>query len=238
MTPSPSTTSVRDLMNIHLAALFTHDARARIVRVNESGGSSAPRFAFGMTTQGNVWRFRHDLADDLVGKLEALCQAEPTITDLGQPPRHRDAYIRILSTSSPVEAVSAGPAFYLPNESSLSATTTVVTDANIDVLRGGLEAWVPDVAYRQPFHAVVRDRRAISVCCSVRITPDAHEAGVETLENFRGRGYATTVVTGWVGAVRRMGCVPMYSTSWENTASQAVARKSRLVQYGTDFHIT
>jgi hypothetical protein len=54
----------------------------------------------------------------------------------------------------------------------------------------------------------------------------------------RGRGYVRDVVAGWALVVRSLGTMPLYSTSWENTASQAVAWKLRLVQYGDDFHIT
>jgi len=72
----------------------------------------------------------------------------------------------------------------------------------------------------------------------VRITPEAHEAGVESLPEFRGRGYATDVVAAWALLVKSLGALPLYSTSWENTASQAVATKLQLVQYGGDFHIT
>ena len=78
----------------------------------------------------------------------------------------------------------------------------------------------------------------MSVCRSVRITPAAHEAGVETLPAFRGRGYAPDVVAGWARVVQSLGAMPFYSTSWENTASQAVAKKLHLVPYGTDFHVT
>jgi len=35
-----------------------------------------------------------------------------------------------------------------------------------------------------------------------------------------------------------MGAIPLFSTSWENAASQAVAKKLRLAQYGADFHVT
>jgi hypothetical protein len=46
------------------------------------------------------------------------------------------------------------------------------------------------------------------------------------------------VTAGWALQVRSLGAVAMYSTSWENAASQGVARNLRLVQYGADFHIT
>jgi len=73
---------------------------------------------------------------------------------------------------------------------------------------------------------------------SVRITPEAHEAGVETLPGFRGKDYAKDVAAEWARRVRGAGAIPLYSTSWENTASQAVTRKLRLACYGTDFEVT
>ena len=90
----------------------------------------------------------------------------------------------------------------------------------------------------QPFLAIVEAGRAVSVCRSVRITGEAHEAGVETLPEFRGKGYAKDTVAAWARSVQSMGAMPLYSTSWENTASQAVVKKLHLVQYGADFHIT
>jgi hypothetical protein len=35
-----------------------------------------------------------------------------------------------------------------------------------------------------------------------------------------------------------MGLVPLYSTSWKNEPSRAVARRLGLIQYGVDLHIT
>ena len=105
------------------------------------------------------------------------------------------------------------------------------------MLRGGFEELVEELPDWQPFLAIVEEGRAVSVCRSVRITPDAHEAGVETLPDFRGKGYAKDVVAGWARLVQSMGALPLYSTSWENTASQAVAKKLHLVPYGADFHV-
>jgi len=54
---------------------------------------------------------------------------------------------------------------------------------------------------------------------------------------MRGRGYATAAVAVWATAVRRRGLLPLYSTSWENVASQRVAAKVGAVSYGEDWEI-
>jgi hypothetical protein len=45
-------------------------------------------------------------------------------------------------------------------------------------------------------------------------------------------------VAGWAREVQSMGAIPLYSTSQENTASQAVAKKLRMALYGADFYVT
>ena len=105
------------------------------------------------------------------------------------------------------------------------------------MLRGGFEKLVEELPDWQPFVAVMEGGRAASVCRSVRLTPEAHEAGVETLSEHRGKGYAKEAVAGWARLVRAMGAIPLYSTSWDNAASQAVARKLGLALYGADFQI-
>lgn len=227
-----------DIMERHVQALFTHDDGGRLCLVNEPDGAEAPRFFLGRTAEGNIRRFRFDLPQNFVEQLEALCLEEPATGDLRQEPAHFSEYLRLFETHSPVQKISMGPAYIFPDKIKRQPRKAViVTSENLDVLSAGLEEWIPDVPYRRPFLAILHEGRAVSVCCSVRITSESHEAGVETLEAFRGNGLAADVTVQWANEVRKMGAMPLYSTSWENAASQSVAKKMGLVQYGTDFHV-
>jgi RimJ/RimL family protein N-acetyltransferase len=228
-----------ELMAARARALFTHDARARLLSVNEPGGGGpAPRLFLARTRRGNLWRFRADLPQPLVEELLALCREEPAGDDLRSRPRHADAYVRLLEAHAPVREVEAGPAYRFAECPEPERRPLALTPGDAAMLRGGFQDFVEELPDWQPFLALLEGGRAVSVCRSVRITPEAHEAGVETLPEFRGRGYARDVVAGWALVVRSLGAVPLYSTSWENAASQAVARKLGLMQYGADFHIT
>jgi predicted GNAT family acetyltransferase len=97
---------------------------------------------------------------------------------------------------------------------------------------------VPELNSWQPYLAIIEDSQAVAICRSVRVSSRAHEAGVNTLIGYRRRGYATAVVAAWALAVRALNRIPLYSTSWNNVASQGVARRLGLVQYGVDYHVT
>lgn len=229
----------QELMVIHIQALFTHDAQSRLLFVNEPGGGRpAPRLFLGRTREGNVWRFRADLPEALIEELEALCVDEPAGKEFHSTPRNFTAYVRLLETHAPVQEVWTGPACHFTEYLEPSRPLLALTETHAERLRGGFEALVVELSAWQPFLALVEEKRTVSVCRSVRITAAAHEAGVETLPDFRGKGYAQDVVAGWARVVQSMGAIPLYSTSWENTASQAVAKKLHLVRYGIDFHVT
>lgn len=226
-------------MDIHVRALFTHDADSRLRSVNEPGGGPpASRLFFGRTRAGNLWRFRADLPENLFEEFESLCADEPAGVEFDSKPLHLEAYVRLLETHAPVRGQEMGPAYHFAEYLEPSRPLLAVTEANAETLRGGFEEFFSELPDWQPFLALVEDGRAVSVCRSARITHAAHEAGVETLPEFRGRGYAKEVTAGWARLVRSMGAVPLYSTSWENTASQAVAKKLHLIMYGADFHVT
>ena len=223
---------------MQVEALYTHDDHARIVSVNEPEGGAASRFFLGRTIAGNLWRFRSDLPADLAGELEELCKSEPESSRISPLPLHQEEYIRLLASHAPVERVWTGPAYWFPSHVVPEAQPITIGEANADLLRGGFEDWLADVAQRRPFMAMIEDGRAVAVCASVRITDEAHEAGVETLPAYRRKGHAVSVVAGWANAVRKMRAIPLYSTSWGNTASQNVAARLGLSMFGVDFHIT
>ena len=225
-------------MAIHVQTLFTHDVHSRLLLVNEPGGGGpAPRLYFGRTTESNLWRFRFDLPELLIEELEALCMDEPLGEELYHKLRHFEEYVRLLNTHAPVQEIEMGPAYQFMHFFKPSRPVLTITETNAEMLQGGFEGLIAELHDWQPFLAIVEESRAVSVCRSVRIISQAHEAGVETLPSFRGRGYAADVVAGWASLVKSMGAIPLYSTSWENNSSQAVARKLQLVPYGEDFHI-
>ncbi|MEM7538366.1 MAG: GNAT family N-acetyltransferase [Chloroflexota bacterium] len=226
------------LMTLHTSALYRHDANGRILTINEpDGGNPAPRFFLGRTSVGNIWRFRADLSEGLVSELAILCQAEPVGVALHNPPRHMDAYMQLLGMHTPVGNVWMGPAYHFAQIQQPSRQLLAITEANAVCLQGRFEEFISELPTWQPFFGLVEDNQVVAICRSVRITADAHEAGVETLPEFRGRGYATAVISAWAHAVQALGAIPLYSTSWENLASQAVAKKLKLIQFGVDFHI-
>ena len=229
-----------ELMNIHVRALFTHDSESRLLFVNEPGGTTAQasRMFLGRTRAGNIWRFRAGLPEALCEELAALCADEPVIKDFDEPPRYIEKYTRLLEQHAPVREIESGPAYCFTEFAMPSKTIVTVTENNTEVLRGGFEDFISELPTWQPFVALIEDNRAVSVCRSVRITPEAHEAGVETLPDFRGKRFAVDVTAEWARLVRASGALPLYSTSWENAASQAVARKLNLKCYGADFHIS
>ena len=234
-------------MELHVEALYTHDAAGRIVRVREHDGAPAPRFFLGRTADGPLRRYRDDVEDALCRELETMSD-EGTSSDLLADPAAAAAaevarYAEVLARSAPVECTHAGPAFHFPRELPAPCDAgddaiVLVTEANAGVLHPLLGAWVPDVRLSPPLLALLVDGRAVSVCGSVRISPRAHEAGVDTAAGFRGRGYAPRVVTAWARSVRAIGAEPLYSTAWHNAASRSVARKLGLTEFGRDLHVT
>ena len=228
-----------DLMAIQVETLFVLDAKGRLTAVNSDDGIPTPRFFFGSTEEGNLWRFRFDLPSDILEELERFCLQEPARADLETPPENLEAFKKILNCQQPIKRSWSGPAYWIPEDDPKSGANAVrITEENSEVLNEGFPdngRWINSC---QPVYAAIRDGKAVSVCLSARVAAKAYEAGVETLEDYRGNGYASCVVAAWAAEVRRMDRIPFYSTSWENIASQGVARRLGARMFGADLHFT
>lgn len=230
------------LMQAHVETLFRLDGSGRMVEVNQPDCPPAPRLFVGRTLEGNIHRFRRDLPEQLVSELEEILAHEPVIDDLSQPPAKYQALHDALAAHAPVEHVWQGPAWHFPEEIRQpdGIDTLTVTDAEMMQRWSSLLAreWADGVLDSQPCVVVLEGDDMASICCSSRTSPQASEAGVETMEPYRGRGYATAAVAAWAREVRALGREPLYSTSWDNHASRAVARRLGLIQYGIDLHFS
>lgn len=223
-----------DLIELQFETLYRCDAAGRLLATNDVGSPPAPRLAIGRTMGGNRWRFRHDLPATLTEELNHLLATEPPPRDLREPPRTLARVQELLTAHAPVTQIWSGPAWYYPDPITPPNNLTPIPITDEADLLPTFPDFVGEVAARQPFFAIVDGGAVVAVAFSARFAPGAAEAGVNTLEGFRGRGYAAAAVAAWAAAVRQTGRLPLYSTSWDNVASQGVAQKLGLVLYGAD----
>jgi hypothetical protein len=230
-----------EFIRIDAEALYRFNETGRIVGINEPDGDRGPRVFLGRTREGNIWRFRDDLSDELVAELEAILEKEPVVDDLEPPPLCQEALIGVLNRHEPVSHVWNGPAWYFPEDLPPPPPTpeiVLVTAANRELVETPYPDLGQDIEFRSPCMVILDDaRRPISMCFNARLTDRAAEAGVDTDEAYRGRGYAVAVTIAWAKAIRASGRIPLYSTSWDNAASRRVAAKLGLILYGTDCSI-
>lgn len=232
--------SDRELIKLQAEVLFTLDENGRMLGINQTGGDVelAPRFFFGQTNEGSIFRFRFDLPENVVAQLKEVATAEPTLMDYRTLPSCHTQLKEILKSHAPIERIWIGPSYRFPKRISLPPNVVRLSRENAGLLKGDFARMATELDDEKPYLAVVKDSQAVSICRSVRISSKAHEAGVDTLDAYRQRGHATSVVAAWAHAVRSLNLIPLYSTSWDNVASLGVAQRLGLVQFGVDYHVT
>ncbi len=236
-----------DWMELHLRCLYHHDGNDRIVWTRQPNGWPSPLFHLGRTRLANLWRFRDDLEPAAIRELARLAGKEGPLPEGHPPPERMEAIRSVLHSAGELVVEWRGPAFRFPAVSqapdpeSGALPAVAVTPENQFLLEESFAETIPELGGRQPCIAAVEGERAVSICYAARPLEvkgcepcRAAEAGVETVAAYRGRGLAPRVVAAWGRAVRVQGGEPLYSTSWDNEASLAVARKLGLVFYGED----
>jgi hypothetical protein len=222
------------LMDIRADTLFTYDARGRMVGTNEPDSRPAPRLFVGRTMGGHVVRLGAMVPDDVARQLTEVLERQPAGDGLAIPPGMRAALRAALARHGPLKGEGGGPAYRFPESIVRPGGAVEVTDATLAVVRDTHPWLYRDLSTFGPCFAVLRDGVAASICFSSRIGAGALEAGLFTLPEYRGCGYAVAVTAAWGAAVSASGRVPLYSTAWENVASRGVARRVGLRMFGTD----
>ena len=84
----------------------------------------------------------------------------------------------------------------------------------------------------------LHDGEIASLVETVRIGPTGAEAGVNTVPDLRGRGFAAAATAGWAMSPSLGGRTRFYSTSATNRSSQRVAARLGLRYIGASFSLT
>jgi hypothetical protein len=230
--------------DLHLKTLFVLNDDGRILSTREPGMHRGPLFSLIRNTTSCAWAVRAGVPEDIASEIDHLAREEPPVLDLRDSPVHAARYVSLLGRIHVGQEVgatlrqSAGPAFEFPDAIAQSADIVVVEDEQ--QLHQNFHGWVPGeiAAGRAPVMAAFKDGHPVSLCFCARSSDIAAEAGVETAEAFRGRGFAPYVTAAWALAVRASGRVPLYSTSWTNSASLAVARRLGLMAYASGWSLS
>jgi hypothetical protein len=219
---------------LHLNTLFVLSESGRIRSTREPAASAGPLFMLVRGATENVWAARVDVADEIVRELDRLVRSEPIAKDLRDSPVHSDRYRSLLGAAD----AHGGPAFAFPDDA-IEDASDVVQIEDERALAHHFRGWSPGeiAAGCSPMMAVVQDGHPVSICFSARKSDAAAEAGVETAAAYRGGGLASRVTRAWASAIRRSGRTPLYSTSWRNAASLAVARRLGLILYASSWSV-
>jgi hypothetical protein len=230
---------------LHLNTLFVLSEGGRILSTREPVASPGSLFTLVRGATENAWAVRADVPDPVAELVDRLARLEPVAKDLRDPPTHQEQYRSLLASTEQrgseggaATREGGGPAFAFPD--AIEDESDVVPIEDEGVLAHHFRGWMPGeiAAGCSPMIAVVQDGHPVSICFSARKSDAAAEAGVETAAAYRGRGLAARVTRAWASAIRRSGRTPLYSTSWSNEASLAVARKLGLIVYASSWSLS
>lgn len=228
------------LAGLHLDALYVRDA-AGFVTASRDPNVTPPPFHLVRTPGGNRWVLAARLGTAQRAQLATVLSVQPPIADCADAQAH-PAALQTIAAALAEHASAAreycGPAFFFPDQLPTASHAELLADVR-NAPREGPFAWLRDADPESGPIAMVRadNGDVASVCYSARSAPAVAEAGVETVGEYRLRGYGSIAVVAWATTVRQGGRVPLYSTQWENIASRALASRLGLICYAEDLHI-
>lgn len=223
-----------EFMRARLAADFVYNGDGRMTITAdpvEGAGTPAPDFLIAFAGGEVIQVIGEHLPAEFGDRLNEIVTAAEREA---QP----HALVERISAEFGGVKPEGGPVYRFANAIAPSSIATRLGDSHRPMVRE-TKKWLDDEwGLWGTVFAVVRDNRTVSLCYSSRISDVVEEAGLWTDPEYRGHGYAAEVTRAWAANVRASGKEPVYSTSWDNLASQAVTRKLGLIQIGGDYTFT
>jgi len=164
-----------DLLDLHLAALFTQDEQGNLIATNdpEPDRVAAPRLYLGRSPEGSVLRFRSGMDAATRAALRDLAAPDLTPNDPNREPVNQAAMADLLAAEQPVQNIYFGPAFSFPasgviakplrhsgegrNPDPSTADVIAISPSTIQLLSPEF-AWLADeLKVRNPVMAIVVD---------------------------------------------------------------------------------
>jgi hypothetical protein len=227
----------KKLLEMHIEALFTLDGQSKLVSINEPWDKTkpAPRLYLGKTFDGSIiYKYGYNISFEIIKKLEYYLEKE-SILEKNYEIKYLDEYINILGSKDYSQEIC----FYYNDEINESLDHyKKINSENINKINLKYFEWLKEeIKYCQPCCAIIEKNQIVSICRSVRITENAHEAGIETINEYKGKGLAVKILREWANEVQKIGCIALYSTNKENKSSQKVAEKALLNNFGIGISI-
>jgi hypothetical protein len=228
-----------DLLRQHVSVLFTIGDDGRMEALNEPDGDPPPRLFLARGRRTHLILFRGDVAPGSADACRSIADDVPPWRGEPSMPSMFDPFRLAIGRDAPIASEAMGPAYRFGERVQLPVDPEVmlIDEGSAHLLERHFPYTRSVLAWRTPVVGVVKDGRVVSACFSARKTSSASEAGVATEEPYRGQGLASLAVAAWCDAVERAGMQPLYSTSWDNVASRAVARRLHLVAYAETLSI-
>lgn len=212
------------LMNMHIDVLYQQTAAGKLTVINEPPFEEAPLLFLGLTKDGVIQKYSENVDDLLKKRLKDVITTQQDELLVG--------LINQISKRVGLHAFSMGPTYVFPEVKEIEEQVIVITEDNKELLKEDFRFTFLDFQVKQPCTVIIEDGRVVSLCCSARQSNEAAEASVYTMSNYRGKGFGTAVTKAWAQQVQVLGKTALYSTTWDNFASQGVTRKLGLRQYG------
>lgn len=223
----------------HASVLFEFNEQRRITRINESDPETdAPVVFVALGSTSSLALFRDDVPEQIALEITYALDTLPAWNGAQTDPTAFDSIRRIVENWRQDIEESHGPAFRFKGKTDASVETTLIDATNDHLLAANFPYTRSVLAERSPVVGVVRNGAVVSACYSARSNDEAAEAGVDTIAEYRGQGFAAAVVTAWANATVAAGLVPLYSTSWQNQSSLSVAKKLDLEVYADTWSIS